>query len=84
MSTPVGTWAPTPPTAPPRERSEQIDADVADLQAHPGLWKLIDRRPGRSGGPASSYRARGCHVTTRHHDGHTDVWACWPAPNMEA
>ena len=55
----IGTWAETVPPAPHSKeaRTLEIDAEVALLKTRAGEWRLVDIRPGRSGGPSSSFRA---------------------------
>jgi hypothetical protein len=79
----VGSWASEVPDAPHSKeaRTLEIDAEVAFLKTRPGEWRLVYIGPGRSGGPSSSFRGRGCEVKTRHRkeQGATEVWARWPA-----
>lgn len=80
LDPPLGTWAEeVPPAAHSKaERTAEIDAEVELLKRRAGVYRLVDRRPGRSAGSSTSYRGRGCEVTTRHVDGHTEIWARWP------
>jgi hypothetical protein len=59
----------------------QVDLDVAELKANPGVWALV-REGSKSAAPAITYKARGC-VATSHRVNTSpdrfDIYAMWPA-----
>lgn len=77
MSYEVGTWAAPPPTK-KSVRTLEIDADVERMKRNPGKQMVVGRSPGRASGCGSTYRSRGCQVTTRMENGWCLTFAWWP------
>ena len=63
-----------------RGMTRQIDRDIAELQAHPGVWAVV-REGAKSAAPARTYKDRGCiaqsHRVNTHPD-RFDIYAMWP------
>lgn len=60
--------------------THQIDQDVAELKANPGVWAVV-REGAKSAAPAFTYKQRGC-VAQSHRVNTSpdrfDIYAMWP------
>ena len=61
--------------------SHQINQDVEQLKANPGVWALV-REGAKSAGPALTYKERGCIAQSHRVNTSPDrfyIYAMWPA-----
>lgn len=79
-------WKKPPQTTSGRGLSRQIEADIAELQKHPGEWALV-REAAKSPEPARTYRSRGCHAVSHRLSGtrpyRFEIYARWPEDETE-
>jgi hypothetical protein len=79
MSEPQLEWREPPAAKRGRPSSSAIDQIVADVQANPGQWALVERSVNT--GRGDKYRKRGCEIAIRSaEDGGDlyDVYIRWP------
>ena len=78
-------WKNPPARTSGRGMSRQIEKDIAELQANPGVWAVV-REGAKSAAPARTYKDRGC-VATSHRVNTSperfDIYAMWPADETD-